>query len=751
MMKTNYPVLKLGCAACAARVAKALREVEGVAGADVNFATATATMEFDPAKTSPEALKAAVVAAGYDLVIEKDEEQAAKEAEEARLKELASLKKNALWAMVVAVPLLVLGMFFMHAPGVHYALWLLATPLLFWWGRGFFVRAWRGLLHKSANMDTLVAVSTGTAYVYSLIALFFPQLWTSRGMEPHVYFEASGVIIAFVLLGRLLEARAKAKTSAAIGQLMNLRPESVTLIGRDGSERTVPVAVVGKGDTLLVKPGGRIAVDGVVASGQSFVDESMLSGEPVAVEKKQGDKVFAGTINQKGSFTYRAERVGRNTTLAKIIALVRQAQGSKVPVQQLADKVAAVFVPAVMGIALVTLLAWTFLVPGGTFPQGLVSAVTVLVIACPCALGLATPTAIMVGIGKAARRGILIKDASALEIAGKVTDAVLDKTGTLTEGRPSVSDVAWSEGTGAESRRRLTEILIEMERRSEHPLAEAVTALADNPKAALGSDSKDIKQELNDTELENFEALPGRGLSAEIGGERYFAGNGALLSDNGITIDSVLKTAADRLTDEAKTLVWLAEGGEARCVVGISDRLRPTSREAVGKLEAMGVTVHLLTGDNASTAHAVARLTGISHMKSGVMPEDKADYVKHLRTLGHKVAMAGDGINDSAALAEADLGVAMGSGSDIAISVAGITLVGSDPLKIAEAIGISRRTIRIIRQNLFWAFFYNVIGIPVAAGVLIPVCGFALNPMLAGAAMALSSVSVVTNSLRLYK
>lgn len=630
---------------------------------------------------------------------------------------------------MLSVPVVVIGMFFMNMPYANEIMWLLSTPVLFWCGRGFFVNAWQQLRHRSVTMDTLVALSTGIAYLFSLFNLFFPGFWLARGIHPHVYFEASSVIIAFILLGRLLEERAKGSTTSAIRKLMGLQPRTVTLVAPDGSRRQADIGEVRTGDLLLVRPGERIAVDGSVADGSSYVDESMLTGEPVAVLKEAGDAVYAGTINQKGSFTFRAEKVGADTLLAQIIRMVQDAQGSKAPVQKLVDRIAAVFVPTIMGIALLAFVLWMVFDPADGFTHGILALVTVLIIACPCALGLATPTAITVGIGKAAEKGILVKDAESLEVARKVDTVVLDKTGTVTEGHPVVTDEAWAEGAAGAA-----ELLAGLEALSEHPLAEAVVTRYGQPAAA---------------QVSGFRSLTGLGLTGTVGGETYYAGSERLLRERGIVADEALEARAAAWTAQAATVIWLADSRRALGVVAVADTVKAGTAEAVRQLREAGIEVYMLTGDNEATAKEIASRAGIVHYRAGVLPDGKADFVRTLQEAGHVVAMVGDGINDSAALARADLGIAMGRGSDIAMDAAKMTIVSSDLRKIPVAVRISAQTVRTIRQNLFWAFIYNVIGVPIAAGVLYPVNGFLLNPMIAGAAMALSSVSVVTNSLRL--
>ena len=725
----TFPILGMSCAACAARVDKTLNKQPGVCQASVNYAAATALVEYDPAQTSPEALQHAVQEAGYDLIISHDE-HTEDEVEEAHVKKYKSLKQRTTWAILLAIPIAVIGMGFMDRAWAGWVTWALSTPVVFVLGRSFFGNAWKQLRHGSANMDTLVASSTGVAYLFSVFNLFFPDFWLSRGITPHVYFESSSVIIAFILLGRLLEERAKGNTSQAIKKLMGLQPKTVTLVVNE-ELKEVPITQVRPGDIIQVKPGERIAVDGVVTDGSSYVDESMLSGEPVPVAKRKDAKVYAGTINQKGSFRFRADKVGTDTLLAKIIHLVQDAQGSKAPVQKLVDRVAAVFVPVIMGIALLSFILWMVLDPSDGFTHGLLALVTVLIIACPCALGLATPTAIMVGIGKGAERGILIKDAESLETAKKVNAVVLDKTGTVTEGHPAVQHILWTDGEA----KQYAPVLLALERKSEHPLAEAIL---------LNEELRIKNEELG---VDGFESLTGQGVKGCYKGVAYYAGNRRLME--GKRISPTLQEAASAWEAEAQTVIWFANETEALAVIAIADRIKASSVEAIRTLQAEDIEVHLLTGDNEATAQAIARQAGIAKYKAGVLPQDKAAYIRQLQQAGKVVAMVGDGINDSAALAQADLSIAMGSGSDIAMDVAKMTLISSDLRKIPEALRLSRLTVRTIRQNLFWAFIYNTIGVPIAAGVLYPVCGFLLNPMIGGAAMAFSSVSVVTNSLRL--
>lgn len=726
-VKQIFPVVGMSCAACAARVDKTLNSLEGVT-ASVNYAAAAVTVSYPPEACSPEKLREAVRNAGYDLLIDTATDV---EAEAARLRNrhYVQLKRRTIGAIALSLPLSVISMCFPQLPYAGYIMWILATLVVFGLGRDFFINTWKQLKHGTSNMDTLVANSTGIAYLFSTFNLFFPEFWIQKGIAPHLYFEAAAMIIAFILLGRTLEERAKGQTSEAIRKLMGLQPKRVTVI-KDGQEVETGIDSILPQDVVVVKPGERIAVDGTVLQGSSYVDESMLSGEPLAVRKQPGDKVFAGTINQKGGFRFTADKVGSDTLLAHIIRRVQEAQGSKAPVQKLVDKIAAVFVPSIILIAILSFLLWYVLDDANGFTHGLLALVTVLIIACPCALGLATPTAIMVGIGKGAGQGILIKDAESLEIARKIDLLVLDKTGTVTEGKPVVTDWLWTaEGENCK------DIFYTLEKHSEHPLAEA------------------IAQGIRGTEqtLEAFESLTGMGVKGEAKGTSYYAGSYRIVEAAKAKVPAPLEEKAQLLAAEAKTVVWFVKNNEVCGLAAITDRIKPTSAEAVATLQRMGVEVVMLTGDNSQTAASIARQAGIRRFQAEVLPDQKAEWVKKFQSEGKKVAMAGDGINDSAALAQADLGIAMGQGSDIAMSVAPMTLMSSDLLRIADAIRLSADTVRTIRQNLFWAFIYNLISVPVAAGILYPVNGFLLNPMIAGAIMAMSSVSVVTNSLRLKK
>ena len=720
----NFPVLQMTCAGCAAGVENKIKSLEGVNSAAVNFATATAQVDFDPDKTNAAAIQQAVQSIGYDLVLEEENQQDL--LDEIHERNYKQLKNRTVWALILSLPVVVIGMFFMNMPYGNLIMWAFSTPVVLWLGRDFFINAWKQARHRTANMDTLVALSTGTAYIFSIFNMLFPEFWQSKGLHAHVYFEAAAVIIAFILLGRLLEERAKGSTSSALKKLMGLQPKTVTVIDGD-NQVEMPIENIAVGNIVLVKPGEKIAVDGTVISGDSFVDESMLSGEPMAVRKSEGEKVFAGTINQKGSFRFRADKVGKETMLAHIINMVQDAQGSKAPVQKLVDKIAGIFVPVVIGIAILTFIVWLIFGGDNALTHALLAFVTVLVIACPCALGLATPTAIMVGVGKGAENGILIKDAESLELSQKVNAVALDKTGTITEGKPQVTDEWWVDES-------MKPILAALEKQSEHPLAEAVVKHLENENAV---------------DISGFESITGKGVKGVAGGETYFAGNRKLLAENNITIPENLSVKSNEWSKLAKTVIWFADSQRALAVLAISDKIKETSIAAIRQMQEMGIELYMLTGDNEATAAAIAQQTGIRHHKAEVLPQEKSDFVKQLQQQGKIVAMVGDGINDSTALAQADVSIAMGQGSDIAMDVAKMTIISSDLTKIPQAIRLSRQTVRTIRQNLFWAFIYNVIGIPIAAGILYPVNGFLLNPMIAGAAMALSSVSVVTNSLRL--
>lgn len=727
-IKKTIPVLQMTCASCAISTESIVKFLPGIVSSQVNYATATLTVEYIPSLVTVNQMRQAVQSIGYDLFIEEGNENS-ETLEELHQKKYNLLKKKTIGAVFLTLPLVIIAMFFMDIPYANYIMWVLSTPVILGFGKDFFINAWKQTKHGSANMDTLVALSTGVAYIFSVFNTLFPDYWHSKGLHAHVYFESAAVVIAFILLGKLLEENAKGNTSSAIKKLIGLQPKTVNILDTEQNQIALPIEQVEVGMTIIVKPGDKVAVDGIVTQGSSFVDESMLSGEPLAVKKEVNDKVFSGTINQKGSFQFKAEKIGSDTMLAQIIKMVQEAQGSKAPVQKLVDKIAGIFVPIVIGIAILSLISWVILGGENGFTQGILALVTVLVIACPCALGLATPTAIMVGVGKGAEQGILIKDAESLELAKKVDAIILDKTGTITYGKPTVTNSKWLNENDI-----LKQILLSIEKQSEHPLAEAVV---------------NYLKDINTVHIHHIESLTGKGVRANYKDINYLVGNQKLLTENQILIDNSLKEQADKWLHEAKTVIWFADDKKALAVLAIADEIKETSIEAIKELQKMGIEVHMLTGDNYNTAKAIAEKTGISSFKGEVLPKDKADFVKELQAKGKIVAMVGDGINDSTALAQANVSIAMGKGSDIAIDVAKMTIISSDLMKISTAIKLSKSTVNTIKQNLFWAFIYNVVGIPIAAGILYPINGFLLNPMIAGAAMALSSISVVGNSLRL--
>lgn len=732
VIKKSLPVLKMTCASCALNVQNTLQHESGVVSASINYANAVATLELIPSLTTVQQLKEVVQSSGYDLVL--DESAAGRESlEELQQKDFSMLKKHTFGAIAFAVPVMIMAMIpaLMDHVAIRYLMWALSSPVLFIFGRRFFKGAVMQLKHRSANMDTLVAMSTGTAYLFSVFNTLFPEFWHSKGLHAHVYFEASAVVIAFILLGKWLEEKAKGNTSSAIKKLMGLEPKSVHIVLPDGSVKEKLIGGLQVGDIVLVKPGEKIAVDGNIISGSSFIDESMISGESLPVEKNKGDLVFAGTLNQKGSFRFKARRIGSETLLAQIIKTVQHAQGSRAPVQKVADTIAGIFVPAVVLIAFLSLLIWTL--AGGTngFTQGLMAFITVLIIACPCALGLATPTAIMAGMGRGAELGILIRDAESLELAKKITALVFDKTGTLTEGKPAVVTMQWFIPEQPE----IMNILFSMERVSEHPLAEAVVNYL-NEKA----------QWLEGVQIE---AISGKGLQGVYENKKYILGNEKLLHEIKINVSAEATAWVHNQGQEGLSVILFSDEKTVLAGIAIADIIKPSAAVAIKKLQTSGIEVYMLTGDNEPTARAIAAQAGILHYKSQVLPADKATFVTTLQQQGNTVAMVGDGINDSNALAVADVSIAMGTGSDIAMEVAKMTILSGDLSKIPTAISLSKRTVSILRQNLFWAFIYNIIGIPIAAGILFPFNGFLLNPMIAGAAMALSSVSVVSNSLRL--
>lgn len=723
------PVLEMSCAVCAGNVESTVQALSGVEKASVNFAAGTLTVTYNPSVITLEVMQAAVQAAGYDLIVEAEDPVAMQE-EKARM-HYKILRRNTIGAWTLSIPLALLGMVFMHVPFGNWIMMVLALAIMIFFGRSFYVNGVRHALKGKANMDTLVALSTSIAFLFSLFNTLCPGFWLGKGLEPHVYYEASGVIIAFVLLGKLMEERAKNSTSSAIKGLMGLQPKTARLV-TDGREEEVPISNLQVGNVVSVRPGEKIPVDGTLLQGSSSVDESMLSGEPIPVEKNAGDRVLAGTINQKGAFTMEATSVGGTTVLAQIVQMVQSAQGSKAPVQRIVDKISGIFVPVVVLLSFLTFVCWLVIGGESYFSYALLSAVSVLVIACPCALGLATPTALMVGMGKGAEQHILIKDAFALENLCKVDTVVLDKTGTLTEGVPVVTDSYWI----SDDNIRYLDVLYTAEQKSEHPLASAILCWLEESGAKV-------------CEAENFESQTGRGVRIQVEGVTYWVGSQGLLDIFQAGIPEKVRKQIGQWQEDGQSVVFYGQETRLLAVLAISDRIKPTSAEAVKELKKQGIEVHLLTGDGVRTAERVAATLDIGYYKAEVMPNDKEEYIISLQQQGKKVAMVGDGINDSQALARADVSIAMGKGTDIAMDVAMVTLITSDLLLLPGAIRLSKQTVRLIYQNLFWAFIYNVIGIPLAAGVLFPINGLLLNPMLASAAMAFSSVSVVLNSLRL--
>lgn len=740
----TIPVSGMSCAACAVTIEKTLQSLPGMESAAVNFANQSALIRYEPSVLTLAQAQQAVQDAGYDLLVETKPESEA--LEHMHAESFSTLKRNTLLAFIFAVPVVVLAMFANDWPLAKWIELILAAPVVFWFGRMFFVNTYKQARHLRANMDTLVALSTGIAYVFSAVNTVAPTLFSTdmtgagmtgagmTGMGSPIYFESAAVVIVFILLGKLLEHRAKDKTSGALKKLIGLQPSTVRLI-KNGVESDVPIAEVQPNDTALIRPGERIPVDGVVTQGSSYVDEAMLSGEPMAVAKEEGSQVFTGTINQRGSLTIVAKAVGSTTLLAQIIQRVEQAQGSKAPIEKLVDKVAGIFVPVVIGISVLTFAAWMIFGGAAFMSQALLASVTVLIIACPCALGLATPTAIIVSMGKAAENGILIRDAQSLETAHRLDTIVLDKTGTITEGTPKVTNLVWN--VPDSEIEKYSAILFVLERASEHPLAEAVT--------------RHLGQQLPITSVpvSDFKALAGRGVEGQVAGEDYFVGSPRLMTETGLSVPEVIQGNIQDAENSGDTVVFFFSKAKVIAAITVGDPIKVGSADAIGSLRDLGIATVMLTGDSKSAAEAVARKTGVDKFEAELLPQDKGSYVQKLQTEGSVVGMIGDGINDSEALAQADVGIAMGKGTDIAMEVAHMTIISSDLRQVPKAIKLSRATVRTIKQNLFWAFIYNLIGIPIAAGVLYPSTGFMLSPMIAGAAMALSSVSVVTNSLRL--
>lgn len=755
------------CAACQGRVQRALEQSDGVVSANVNLMTGDATVIYEPDDTSPDALVEIIESTGYGARLptagaaagtEPDTLDAAREREfvDLRRKAVVSLAAGAV-AMLVSMPLMradahaatdpFLGWVMRHLdPGLQSTLpFLYALPrpvllgallaltlaVMLWAGRHFYTRAWKSFRHHSADMNTLIAVGTGSAFLYSLVATFAPGLFTSRGVAADVYYEAVIIIIALILVGNALEARAKRATASALRGLMALQPDSARVL-RDGEEIDIAIDDVTNDDIVLIRPGERIPVDGVVMSGSSAIDESMLTGESIPVEKREGDRVIGGTVNKTGSFRLRATTLGRESTLARIVQLMRDAQGSRAPIQRLADRVSAVFVPVVISIAIATFVIWFVAADAAPAVRATAAAVSVLIIACPCAMGLAVPTAVMVATGKGADMGVLIKGGEALERAGDIDAIVLDKTGTVTAGEPTLTDLEVASGTNEDD---LLGLVASLERASEHPLAAAIVRAAEARGATL-------------FDVDDFDSITGRGVVGRVDGHQLTVGNALLMKEREVDV-SALGDGAGRLAAEGKTVMMIAVDGQAAGLVAVADPIRDSSRAAVARLTAMGLDVVMLTGDTERTARAIAQEAGIDTVIAGVLPEGKVAEVKRLQSEGRVVAMAGDGVNDAPALAQADIGIAMGSGTDIAMDAGDVTLMRSDLHGVADAIILSRRTMRVMKQNLFWAFAYNVLGIPIAAGVLYPAFGILLSPILASAAMAMSSVSVVANSLRL--
>ena len=733
--RLTLPVRGMHCAACVGKVERALTSVPGVDEATVNLATEKATVTFDPTRTDVTRLQDAVARAGYELVEPReaagqtpDREQSAREETQRRA------RSKFVVGAILSVPIVIGSMVevFPWAPAwLHnpWLLWALATPVQFWVGFEFHAGFLRDLRHRTASMSTLVSIGTNAAYFFSLAVTLWPHVFMPAGGM--TYYETGAVVITLVVLGRWLEARARGRTSEAISRLVSLAPRTARVV-REGRELDVPTTEVGVGDLVRIRPGERIPVDGVVLEGASTIDESMLTGESLPVEKTAESRVVAGSVNQTGALLFRATHVGSETTLARIVRLVEDAQASRAPIQRLADRVAAVFVPIVLVIAGATCLAWLAFGPEPRLPMALTTAVAVLVIACPCAMGLATPTAIMVGTGKGAEHGVLIKSATALEVLHRVDTIVFDKTGTLTVGRPEVTDIVTVPGVGEDD---ALAVAAGAEQASEHPLGEAIVRLAKERGLALPPVGK-------------FTAVPGQGIDAMAPDGRILLGNETMMNERGIDV-SLLADRAIALQAQGKTVVFLAFAGRLLALIAVADVLKPDAAATIRRLREMGLAVAMLSGDNRRTAEAIAREAAIERVLAEVLPADKAGEIKRLQEGGHRVAMVGDGINDAPALTQADVGIVMGSGTDVAIEAADVTLMRSDVAGVVVALELSRRTIQIVKQNLGWAFGYNILLIPVAAGVLYPLAGVLLSPILAGAAMAFSSVSVVTNSLRL--
>ena len=732
----------MSCASCASSIEQAIQSVPGVLECHVNFGMEQATIQYDSKQTDLETIQSAVDAAGYQALPLQEMAAAEDDSEPADRKSESQNLQRKLWTAGIISILLVVGaipaMTGLHLPFIPAWLhnyWLqlvLTSPVQFWCGKSFYVGAWKSLKRRVATMDTLIALGTSAAYFYSVFVTVFPGFFTAQGLTPSVYYEVAASVIALILLGKTLENRAKGETSEAIRKLMNLQAKTARII-RNGKELEVPIAQVEIGDIVQVRPGEQIPVDGDVIEGSSTVDEAMVTGESVPVKKQLGDEVIGATINKTGSFKFRATRVGQDTFLAQIVKMVQEAQGSKAPIQKLADQVTGWFVPAVIAIALATFIIWFNAT--GNFTLATVTMVEVLIIACPCALGLATPTAVMVGTGKGAENGILIKGAESLELAHKIKIIVLDKTGTLTEGKPTVTDFVTIKGTANSNELKLLQLAASVERNSEHPLGEAVVRYAQS-------------QEVNLTDVKDFEAIAGSGVRGVVAGKLIALGTLRWMQELGCDTE-YLELRGTALEAASKTVVWMAVEGKIEAIMGIADALKPSSAQAVKALQKLGLEVAMLTGDNRATAESIAQSVGITRVFAEVRPHQKAAQIQALQGEGKIVAMVGDGINDAPALAASDVGIAIGTGTDVAIAASDITLISGDLQGIVTAIKLSRATMRNIRENLFFAFIYNIAGIPIAAGILFPIFGWLLNPIIAGAAMAFSSVSVVSNALRL--
>ncbi len=718
MKKEVFAVTGMACAACAGSVESMISSLPGVTVASVNYAGANVFVSYNPDMVSPADFSRSVEAIGYGLIIE--EENLSEKLADIEFKHFHVLRRKLIVAAIFTIPVFILSMFHViHLENKNWILMGLSLPVIIYSGSGFYLNAWKQAKHRMVNMDTLVALSTGIAFIFSVINTILPSIFLNAGLEPHVYYESATVIIAFILIGKFLEEQSKSKASSVIRRLMGLQPKTLT-VTRDGIEMELPLAAVAPGDKVMVRPGDRIPVDGIVETGDSYVDESMISGEPLPVFKSSGAGVFTGTLNTNGNLIITANKTGKNTLLAGIIAMVQEAQSGKPPIQKLADKIASVFVPVVLAIAAVTFLIWWFLGPQPSLTFAFLTTISVLIIACPCALGLATPTALMAGIGRGASQGILIRNSDNLENACKINVVVFDKTGTLTTGKPIVTKSVWLKEDDI-----LKQVLFSLEKRSGHPLAFAIASLFEGMQMIA---------------VENFEDIPGKGVKAEFQNYVFMVGNKTLMEESGVLLHG---------NNDDENSVFFSCNNELVASFSVEDTMREHAKEAVSNLRNEGIEVFLLTGDKESTAADIALKAGISNYVAGVLPADKNHFITDLRNKGYKVAMVGDGINDSAALAEADLGIAMATGSDIALDSAGIILMQGDLRAVAQAIRLSKATVKIIRQNFFWAFFYNIVAIPIAAGALYPLAGFLLSPMIAGAAMAMSSVTVVLNSLRL--